>query len=162
MLQVVRSRAWTLTTIVTRRYPRQKQRPMSASFPPSSSTPSTASTHAYPPFSSTLADFSTCELSDALIKLGSPHGGHIPDIHRISAYEGSEDERVCGPAYTVKMVMANDVTDVNAPRLKEHFVDTAEEGSVMVIDAPPRASRKCYHIHCTLFRTNITFFFAVH
>ena len=107
---------------------------MSASAPHSSSVPSLPS--------STLVEFSTCELSDALIKLGSPHGGHIPDIHRISAYKGSEDERVCGPAYTVKMVMVNDVTDKSAPRLNEHFVDTAEEGSVMVIEAPARTSQK--------------------
>ena len=82
-----------------------------------------------------LASFSTCELSDALIKLGLPHGGHLPDVHRASSYPGASDERLCGPAYTVRMVLSS---DESAPRLQQHFVDTAEDGSVMLISAPPR------------------------
>ncbi|KAL5528474.1 hypothetical protein ACEPAF_7610 [Sanghuangporus sanghuang] len=84
--------------------------------------------------SSALGQFSTCELSDALIKIGLPHGGHIPDVRRQSIYEGSADQRVCGPAYTVKMVLSS---EKDAPRLTEHYVDTAERGSVIVIAAPP-------------------------
>ena len=85
--------------------------------------------------SSALAQFSTCELSDALIKIGLPHGGHIPDVRRQSVYEGSADQRICGPAYTVKMVLSS---EKEAPRLNEHYVDTTERGSVIVIDAPLR------------------------
>jgi regulator of RNase E activity RraA len=76
-----------------------------------------------------LADLSTCEISDALVKLNVPHGGHIPDIHMVSG-TGST---ICGPAYTVKMVFAS---DQDAPSLSEHFVDTAPAGSMIVIDAP--------------------------
>jgi regulator of RNase E activity RraA len=43
--------------------------------------------------------------------------------------------RICGPAYTVRMVLSSQKT---APRLERHFVDTATEGSVIVVDAPPR------------------------
>lgn len=92
--------------------------------------------------STALARFSTCELSDALIKLGVSHGGHIPDVHCvIGPSEGrnviSEDAgRLCGPAYTVQMVMAK---DSSAPRLDKHFVDTIEQGSVVVIDVPSGA-----------------------
>ncbi|KAI0358682.1 RraA-like protein [Trametes cingulata] len=78
-----------------------------------------------------LAGFSTCEISDALIKLGSPHGGHIPDIHMLSPSDPTT--RVCGPAYTVQMVLGSDTT---APKLSAHFVDTAPVGSVVVINAP--------------------------
>ncbi|KZT66378.1 RraA-like protein [Daedalea quercina L-15889] len=81
-----------------------------------------------------LADFSTCELSDALIKVGLPHGGHIPDIHMYSPHSGASDVRICGPAYTVQMVLAS---DKQSPRPAAHFVDTASEGSVIVINAPP-------------------------
>ncbi|GBE81137.1 4-hydroxy-4-methyl-2-oxoglutarate aldolase [Sparassis crispa] len=81
-----------------------------------------------------LKRFSTCEISDALIKIGLPHGGHIPDIRMISPQSGST--RICGPAYTVQMVMKSDTT---SPSLTAHFVDTAPEGSVIVIDAPPHA-----------------------
>lgn len=89
------------------------------------------------------SDFSTCEVSDALIKLGVPHGGHIPDIHCISPHSCSESGgpaaqgvpvRLCGPAYTVRMVF---VSDHDAPKLQQgHFVDLAPEGSVAFVSAP--------------------------
>jgi regulator of RNase E activity RraA len=94
---------------------------------------------------STLAqsDFSTCELSDALLKLGVPHGGHIPDIHRISPRtnsdsKGSATVRLCGPAYTVRLILAS---EHDAPKLQDHhFVDLAPDGSVVFISAPPGSS----------------------
>ncbi|KAH9942463.1 RraA-like protein [Epithele typhae] len=80
---------------------------------------------------SKLADFSTCELSDALIKLGSPHGGYIPDMNMFSP--SSASTRLCGPAYTVQMIAASQ----DGPKLSQHFVDTAPEGSVILVNAPP-------------------------
>lgn len=86
---------------------------------------------------SSLAAFSTCEISDALIKLELPHGGHIPDIQMFSPSPAKQAEtRLCGPAYTVQMVLSS---DTSAPKLSNHFVDTATNGSVVVIDAPPRS-----------------------
>ena len=79
-----------------------------------------------------LSEFSACEISDALIKLGSPNGGHIPDIHLVSP-SGSNNV-ICGPAYTVQMMFSS---DTSAPRFSSHFVDTAPAGAVIVIDAPP-------------------------
>ncbi len=81
---------------------------------------------------SKLADYSTCEISDALIKLGTPHGGYVPDINLISTLPS--DTTVYGPAYTVQMVLAS---DQSAPKLSAHFVDTAPASSVIVINAPP-------------------------
>ncbi|KAL1744785.1 ribonuclease E inhibitor RraA/Dimethylmenaquinone methyltransferase [Schizophyllum fasciatum] len=80
---------------------------------------------------SRLSELSTCEISDALIKLGVPHGGLLPDIHLTAP---SQDTRICAPAYTVKMVLSSNTT---APKLSGHFVDQAPAGSVVVIDAPP-------------------------
>ncbi|KAK0504832.1 ribonuclease E inhibitor RraA/Dimethylmenaquinone methyltransferase [Armillaria luteobubalina] len=82
---------------------------------------------------SKLADYSTCEISDALIKLGTPHGGYVPDINLISTLPS--DTTVCGPAYTVQMVLASDQA---APKLSAHFVDTAPSSSVIVINTPPK------------------------
>lgn len=82
---------------------------------------------------SPLSQFSACEISDALIKLGSPNGGHIPDVHMLSP---TSQVKICAPAYTVQMVFAS---DKSAPKLSSHFVDTATPGSVVVIDAPPQA-----------------------
>ena len=94
------------------------------------------------------SDFSTCEVSDALVKLGVPHGGHIPDIYCISPHSRSESGspaqggtavRLCGPAYTVRMVLAS---DRDAPKLQHsHFVDLAPEGSVAFVSAPSGWSR---------------------
>jgi len=80
-----------------------------------------------------MSALSTCEISDALIKLGSPHGGHIPDIHILSP---NSNVRISGPAYTVQMALASAQT---APNLSAHFVDTATPKSIVVIDAPPRS-----------------------
>lgn len=90
-----------------------------------------------------LADFSTCEISDALIKLNIPHGGHIPDIHMMSPLMDT-GIRICSPAYTVRMTLGS---DKEAPSLSEHFVDTAPAGSVIVIDAPEGSSS----LRCTFF-----------
>lgn len=37
----------------------------------------------------TFDDFSTCEISDALLKCGIPHGGYIPDLEKFSPCEFS-------------------------------------------------------------------------
>nr|GAT50415.1 predicted protein [Mycena chlorophos] len=75
-----------------------------------------------------LASFSTTELSDALVKLGVK-AFFLPGITQRTA------GRICAPAYTVQMVMQSDP----APKLENHFVDEAPQGSVVVIDVPPQA-----------------------
>ncbi|RPD57638.1 RraA-like protein [Lentinus tigrinus ALCF2SS1-7] len=80
-----------------------------------------------------LAGFSTCEISDAMIKLGSPNGGYIPDINQFSP--SGNETRICGPAYTVQMVLGS---NKDAPKLSSHFVDTAPAGSVIIINAPDK------------------------
>ncbi|ORY79699.1 ribonuclease E inhibitor RraA/Dimethylmenaquinone methyltransferase [Leucosporidium creatinivorum] len=77
-----------------------------------------------------LGTFSTCEISDALLKLQQPGGGYLPDLELFS--EGREGT-VVGEAYTVKMV---DQRDTAAPKLEGHFVDLTPSGSIMVISSP--------------------------
>lgn len=84
---------------------------------------------------SSLSQFSSCEISDALVKLGVASGGHIPDITMFSPSRDAENVRICGPAYTVKMVHA---IDKQSPSPPVHFVDAAPAGHVMLISAPPR------------------------
>jgi regulator of RNase E activity RraA len=91
-----------------------------------------------------LSNFSSCEISDALIKLGLPHGGYIPDIHLLSP--SHFEIRICGPAYTVQMEVASD----KSTKLSTHFVDTVPEGSIIVIDTPARSVhplRSFYYAH---------------
>ncbi|KAF8331097.1 RraA-like protein [Cantharellus anzutake] len=84
-----------------------------------------------------LASFSSCEISDALVKLGVKSGGHIPDIEMYSPHSvrvpDAEGVKICGPAFTVKMVEASDKT---SPTPSDHFVDAAPRGHVVVISAP--------------------------
>jgi regulator of RNase E activity RraA len=92
-----------------------------------------------------LSEFSACEISDALIKLGSSNGGHIPDIHLVSPL--GSGQRICGPAYTVQMVVTS---DENAPKLSSHFIDTAPSGTVIVIDAPPSSVPSAFRMSFSL------------
>jgi hypothetical protein len=66
-----------------------------------------------------------------------PQGGHIPDIHRISPHPDGAGVRLCGPAYTVRLVLAS---ERDAPKLQGHFVDLAPEGTVAFVCAPPGQS----------------------
>ncbi|KAK0530739.1 hypothetical protein OC834_003206 [Tilletia horrida] len=77
-----------------------------------------------------IREFSTCEVSDALIKLKVPHGGHVPGIDIFSPEHIDGETRVCGPAFTVKK-------DKDAPKPPKHFVDASEPGSVMFVTCPP-------------------------
>ncbi|KAI9260827.1 ribonuclease E inhibitor RraA/Dimethylmenaquinone methyltransferase [Sporodiniella umbellata] len=82
-----------------------------------------------------LKSFSTCEIADALLKLGHrPWGGYIPDIDMLSPVHCQGNLRIVGPAYTVKMVHKE---DTESPTPKEHFADMADPESIIVISAPP-------------------------
>ncbi|KAJ1304415.1 hypothetical protein OPQ81_005563 [Rhizoctonia solani] len=106
----------------------------------------TASASPQPSLIDQLGPFSTCEISDALIKLGLTHnanetpvqrGGYIPDINMLSpspTVGDGQNTRVCGYAYTVKMVRGD---DLQAPKPSRHFVDAAPPGSIAVISVPP-------------------------
>ncbi|KAH8918564.1 RraA-like protein [Atractiella rhizophila] len=84
-----------------------------------------------PSKASLISAYSTCELSDALVKLGHASGGHLSSIQPISP---SNKDSICGPAYTVEMVSLP--TDLPPPTLPGHYVDCAPRGSVMVISTP--------------------------
>ncbi|ORX58063.1 RraA-like protein [Hesseltinella vesiculosa] len=88
-----------------------------------------------------LKKFSTCEIADAMLKLGQrPWGGYIPDIHMWSPTFCQGDTRIIGPAFTVKLVKKEDT----APSLQGHFVDLATPGSVVVVSAPPDVKNACW------------------
>ncbi|CAG8614650.1 2393_t:CDS:2 [Paraglomus brasilianum] len=76
-----------------------------------------------------LSKYTTCDISDALLKLSHPHGGFLPDLTPFS----HTSTRILGPAYTVKLVPSSDVT---SPKLGVHFTDTVPEGSVVFVSAP--------------------------
>jgi hypothetical protein len=67
-----------------------------------------------PALANELAQFSTCEIAEELVKIGLTHnakvslvqrGGFIPDIQMLSPSLNDpvgQTRRICGPAYTVK------------------------------------------------------------
>jgi len=80
-----------------------------------------------------LKGVATCEVSDALVKLGVKHGGLLTDMRMFSPQAERGTAKIIGPAWTVKMVHPNDPS----PSPDRHFVDAAPRGSVMLIQAPP-------------------------
>lgn len=86
---------------------------------------------------SLLRKWSTCEISDAFVKLGHNRPWYIPDIVRYSpsrSASGGGPSKICGPAYTVKMALASDKA---SPKPEKHFVDAiGPEGCVVVISTP--------------------------
>lgn len=84
---------------------------------------------------SSIGTFSTCEIADALVALHSPHGGYLPDLNLYSPISKSESPlKLYGEAFTVQIVHTS---DPSSRRPKEHFVDAAEPGTVIVISCPP-------------------------
>ncbi|KAL9541504.1 hypothetical protein MBANPS3_009085 [Mucor bainieri] len=58
-----------------------------------------------------LKKFSTCEIADALIKLGKgPWAGYIPGIELWSPTYCEGDTRIVGPAFTVKVPKKRRIT----------------------------------------------------
>ncbi|QGI71104.1 hypothetical protein CEK26_003441 [Fusarium fujikuroi] len=80
-----------------------------------------------------LRSYSTCDVSDALLKVGVPHGGFLPNLSMRSPLRQEGDRKLIGPAYTVKFVRN---TQTNAPKLKEHYIDTIPKDHVVFISAP--------------------------
>ncbi|KAG0244305.1 hypothetical protein BGW41_008069 [Actinomortierella wolfii] len=74
---------------------------------------------------SSASDFpySSCDVSDALLKLGVTGAGYIPDIHLWS------------PEYK-----AGDTRDTSAPKPSQHFVDAAPAGHVICISQPAKTT----------------------
>jgi regulator of RNase E activity RraA len=79
-----------------------------------------------------LSQYTTCDISDALLKLSHPHGGFLPDLTLFSPFSHTST-RILGPAYTVKLVSSSDTV---SPRPAVHFTDTIPEGSVVFVSAP--------------------------
>ncbi|KAF5573698.1 dlpA-like protein [Fusarium pseudocircinatum] len=80
-----------------------------------------------------LRAYSTCDVSDALLKVGVPYGGFLPNLSMWSPLRQEGDKKLIGPAYTVKFVRN---TQTNAPKLKEHYIDTIPKDHVIFISAP--------------------------
>ncbi|KAI8049551.1 RraA-like protein [Syncephalis plumigaleata] len=78
-----------------------------------------------------LLRYSTCDVADALQALG--RDGFLPDLHLYSPVNNNDAARIIGLAHTVQHVSVN---DMGAPKPSEHFVDSAQSGSIIVMSTP--------------------------
>ncbi|KEZ38961.1 Ribonuclease e inhibitor rraa dimethylmenaquinone methyltransferase [Scedosporium apiospermum] len=88
-----------------------------------------------------LAEFATCDIGDALVKLKHPYGGFLEGITMWSPERRAGSAKIFGPAVTVKMVLASDTA---APTPARHFVDCNEKGKVMFVQQPKGLYSACW------------------
>ncbi|KAK6078800.1 ribonuclease e inhibitor rraa dimethylmenaquinone methyltransferase [Seiridium cupressi] len=85
------------------------------------------------PIVEALKEFTTCDISDALIKLKYRNGGFLSGLTMWSPQRQEGDTKIVGPAYTVKYALLDDP----APKMTGHYIDTVPPGCVLFISAPP-------------------------
>ncbi|KAJ5766575.1 uncharacterized protein N7511_004191 [Penicillium nucicola] len=88
-----------------------------------------------------LGKFASCDIGDALVNLGLRHGGYLSGLKMYSPGSNGTVAKICGPAYTVRMVHASDKTSPNPPH---HFVDGIPKGSVVFISQPKGLISACW------------------
>lgn len=74
----------------------------------------------------TLESYTPCDVADALVKYGLPHGGYFPNLVQ---YSGPKSSTAVGRAYTVLYAPLDDPR----PAVKGGYIDSAPPGSIVVI-----------------------------
>ncbi|KAJ4421163.1 hypothetical protein N0V82_003928 [Gnomoniopsis sp. IMI 355080] len=81
----------------------------------------------------TLKEFTTCDISQALVHLGYRNGGFLSGLTMWSPERQAGATKLIGPAYTVKYAPKDDP----APKLQSHYIDSVPEGAVVFVSCPP-------------------------
>ncbi|GCB25014.1 4-hydroxy-4-methyl-2-oxoglutarate aldolase [Aspergillus awamori] len=108
---------------------------------------------------SALRRFTSCDVGDALVKLGVSQGGYLSGLKMYSPDFMSPTAKFLGPAYTVKMVHASDKV---SPTPKVHFADAIPKDSVkrgaagVIIDGKFRDINEHRELGMTLFARGIS------
>ncbi|RYP09469.1 hypothetical protein DL765_008419 [Monosporascus sp. GIB2] len=92
------------------------------------------------PIVKALQEFTTCDVSDALCKLGQPHGGFLPGLTMWSPQRQDGPTKIVGPAYTVKYMPLDDP----APKHPTHYIDSVPKGAVVFVSCPPGTPNAVY------------------
>ncbi|KAF5855683.1 hypothetical protein ETB97_008618 [Aspergillus alliaceus] len=87
-----------------------------------------------------LQPYSTCDISDALLKLSSKTGGFLPNLTIWSPKRQKGTTKIIGPAYTVKYVPLDDP----APKVESHYIDSVPEGTVIFVSSLRSTSNAVY------------------
>ncbi|CAF9928018.1 MAG: hypothetical protein HETSPECPRED_006730 [Heterodermia speciosa] len=102
--------------------------------------PSELSSMSEDPIVSALRPYSTCDVSDALLKLGVTHGGFLSNITMWSPKRQEGNTKIIGPAYTVKY--ERKVLKPKQP--PTHYIDSIPPGSIIFISAPSETINAVY------------------
>lgn len=87
-----------------------------------------------------LKQFTTCDVSNALIKLKYRNGGFLSGLTLWSPERQAGDTRIVGPAYTVKYVPLDDP----APKHPTHYIDSVPAGAVVFVSCPAKTPNAVY------------------
>ncbi|KAH6656546.1 RraA-like protein [Truncatella angustata] len=85
------------------------------------------------PIVEALKEYTTCDVSDALIKLSYRNGGFLSGLTMWSPQRQDTDTKIVGPAYTVKY----DLLSSSMAKRPGHYIDTVPPNSVLFISTPP-------------------------
>jgi regulator of RNase E activity RraA len=81
------------------------------------------------------------QVGDALVRLNVRHGGYLSGLKMFSPCERGGQSKIFGPAYTVRMVPADDTT---SPKPSKHFADAIPSGSVVFVSQPEGYISACW------------------
>ncbi|KAH7350602.1 ribonuclease E inhibitor RraA/Dimethylmenaquinone methyltransferase [Rhexocercosporidium sp. MPI-PUGE-AT-0058] len=85
------------------------------------------------PITAQLQNFTSCDVSDALLKLAHPHGGFLSGLTLWSPQRQAGETKIAGRAYTVKYVLNS---ETEAPKLEGHYIDSVPQGAVIFVSSP--------------------------
>ncbi|KAL3464495.1 ribonuclease E inhibitor RraA/Dimethylmenaquinone methyltransferase [Aspergillus heterothallicus] len=88
-----------------------------------------------------LRKFASCDIGDALVKLGVPNGGYLPGLKMFSPGVMCTKSKMFGPAYTVRMVRDS---DKSSPTPAKHFADAIPKDSVVFVSQPKGLISACW------------------
>ncbi|KAL1859761.1 hypothetical protein VTK73DRAFT_7457 [Phialemonium thermophilum] len=80
-----------------------------------------------------LQRWTTCDISDALSRLGHQDGGLLEGLKMYSPEFERGESKVVGPVFTVKFVPVSDST---APRVSGNYIDQVPQDAVVFISQP--------------------------
>ncbi|KAK4041466.1 ribonuclease E inhibitor RraA/Dimethylmenaquinone methyltransferase [Parachaetomium inaequale] len=87
-----------------------------------------------------LQEYTTCDVSDALVKLNMHNGGFLPGITMWSPQRQGGLTKIVGPAYTVQYAPKDD----KRPKWPSHYIDSVPAGAVVFVTSTPSTSNALY------------------
>lgn len=105
---------------------------------------STTTTASPDPIVEQLKQYTTCDVSNALVKLKHPTGGFLPGLTLWSPERQAGDTRIVGPAYTVRYAALSDPAPPDTPKPTAHYIDGVPAGAVVFVSCPAGTPNAVY------------------